>query len=221
MLNLLLVPRSVKWSSLYAWNDCQSVKSRAPIGREWCTLIAGFTLTLTFDTHTLARRASARRARAESVHTLSKHKSHGKMTQLLFRRDGEWCSVSCSCSSDCKAAERRRAQPSPSRVVHLLKTREWRKECCKEWRAWMSIWASPCPSISSWAGHLPAALTLRVSKRVSVWTQHNNLHFMCNANLQRAYHASALIIWDSIYCACCIINFLTCGAIGRLLDRLH
>ena len=31
---------------------------------------AVFTLTLTFDTHTLARRASARRARAENVHTI-------------------------------------------------------------------------------------------------------------------------------------------------------
>ena len=64
---------------------------------------------------------------------------------------------------------RRRAKPSPSTVVHLLKTSEWRKERCKEWRAWMSIWASSCPSISSSTGNLPAALTLRVP----VWTQHN------------------------------------------------
>ena len=65
---------------------------------------AGYTLTLTFDTHTLARRASARRARAESVHTLSKHKRQREMTRCPFRCDGEWCSVSCSCSSACEAA---------------------------------------------------------------------------------------------------------------------
>ena len=53
-------------------------------------------------------------------------------------------------------------------VTMKIKTSEWRKECCKEWRAWMSIWASPCPSKSPSAEHLPAAVTLRVS----VWTQH-------------------------------------------------
>ena len=112
---------------------------------------AVFTLILTFDTH-----------------TLSSHKRQSKLAQLPFRRAGEWCRVSCSNSSACEATERRCAQPFPSTVVHPLKISEWRKECCKEWRAWMSIWASPCPSISPSAGHLPAALTLRVS----VWTQH-------------------------------------------------
>ena len=105
------------------------------------------------------------------VFTLSKYKKQSKMTQLPFRCDGELCGVSCSCSSACEAAERRPAQP-PSTVLHLLKTSEWRKECCKEWRAWMSIWASSCLSMNPSTGHLPAGLTLRVSKRVSVWTQH-------------------------------------------------